>query len=133
MHDPAFMGSGERGGDLGGDLKRPCLGYMPADPDALIEAWPRHMLHNDVIGARIRSEVVHGDEIRVAESGGGAGLAPETLDVRGVRGKRPVEHLENDRTMQELIACQIDRRRSAHMDAIRDRVPSVNKVSHHVH
>ena len=61
--------------DLGGDLE----GLLEGLGAAFLEAGAFDELHHEVGHALVLADVVHGDDVRVAEGGGGARLAEEAF------------------------------------------------------
>ena len=65
------------------------------------------VLHHQ-IGAFAGVEVVDRDQVRVLEAGGDLRLAPEAIEVRGIRGQDIGEHLDRDRAAKALVGRQPD-------------------------
>ena len=91
MHDAARMGIGQRVGDAAHQHGRSAgRGCQPA-----CSAWrrsrPAQPLHRDVHAVGRQAGVVHGDDVRVAQAGGGAGLVEEQRVQRHARGRVDVE------------------------------------------
>ena len=56
--------------------------------DELLERAARQILHRDVVGVVERAAVVHADDIRVLEAGGGLGLRRNRSTKPGSSAKR---------------------------------------------
>ena len=116
MHNAGGMGRGQRVRDLDGVLQG--LAHpQPFAPDQLVERFPRHVLHGDVLHRLaihfLGVDVVDGDDVGVVERGRGLGFLHEALLPVGAGKRVRGQHLEGGRTVQARIYRFINNAHSA--------------------
>ena len=103
MDEPLVMRVSEREERLAEDLG----GLRRLHPSLLVQEVPDarapHVLHDHVVDAVDGAPVVDGDDVGVREAGGGAGLAPEPVDERGIACEGAMEHLDRDLARQDGV------------------------------
>ena len=125
VHDAAGVGGAEGPRDLDRVGDR-LVDRQPAHaPDAALERLPLDVLEDDVGPAVLLARVDHPDDVRVAELGDGARLAPEALELVGVRGDLAVHQLDRDRAFERDVEGPVDRRHTARPDPGVEPVPPV--------
>ena len=116
MDDAADVGDAERAGDIEPDAADLPRGEPAATPQPRREVLAVDELHDQVglvaVGARVQA----GDDVRVAEDGGGQRLAPEALGEVGVGGDLGAQQLDRDRPLGAYVDGPMDRRHPAATD-----------------
>ena len=139
MDDPLPVGGVQRIRHLDGDVQERLHAHGPA-VDPPLQGPPLQQLHRDEGPTLEVADVVHGADARVIQSGGGAGLARETLDrlriPHEVVGKelegdlaaeprvlRPVHdaHAAPAQPADDPIACALDGVRRRHRLGVSER------------
>src|SRR5690349_21257750 len=72
-------------------------------PDTVLEVAAFHQLHDDVRRPSVFSDVVDGDDIRMAQPGGSTCFAPESFEKLGVARKLRVQQFDRHRTVQQRV------------------------------
>src|SRR4029077_13076796 len=79
-----------------------------------VERLTLDVLHDDEVQVALTPDVVDGDDVRVVQRGGGAGLEDEALSLLGRR--VAWKNLDGDVPLQPRIVGQIDRAHAAFTD-----------------
>ena len=108
VHDAVAMGEAERGGDLGGHVRRPGGGQLLLGPQDVGQGPAVHVLHHDEVRAALLPPVVDGDDVGVGQVGGGLRLPAEAGHEAGVGGELGEEHLDRHPPLQQTVARQVD-------------------------
>ncbi len=95
--------SGDVGGDLCGTVGMQCT----LGAEDLGEAAALDILHDDEVGAPFLAPVVDAHDVGVVEVGGRLRLASEPLHEARVIGELVEEHLDGNRSIEQLVACQV--------------------------
>ena len=93
----------ERSGHLRGDLHRACRAQRASSGEQLPQGLAPHELHDDVHEAAVNAGVEDGDNVGVGEPSGGYRFAAEALEERGVLGQVWMQHLDRDRSVEDLV------------------------------
>ena len=102
MDDAVAMGFVEGVGDLNAvaqDLGR----RQRALGECLGQRLAFEILHDDVVDAILRADVVERADVGMVQAGDGAGLALEALAACGVGGEECGQHLDGDGTVQPRV------------------------------
>jgi hypothetical protein len=109
-------------------IERACAADLDGVGDRLVDRQPSHpayavlerlaldVLEHDVGPAVLFAGVDDADDVRVAQLGDRARLAPEALELVRVRGDLAVHELHRDLALQRRVECPIDRRHPARPD-----------------
>ena len=122
MEDAVAVGGGERRGDLtpeachGVGVERPALSHAHGEVGA------RDILHHDETPRPVVDDVVHGDDVRVAELPHRLNLAAQPLAREPRRGGRGHQQLDRHVGTDATVARAIYDREAAAPDLIRDLV-----------
>ena len=113
---PRVVGDAERAGDLDGVGDR--LGHRQAAEaaDAVLQRLALDVLEDDVRRVVVLAGVDDGDDVRVVELRDGPRLAPEALELVGVRRDLAVHQLDRDLALEHGVEGAIDRRHPARAD-----------------
>jgi hypothetical protein len=69
----------------------------------VLETDAAGVLHDEVVHGAVLAEVVHADDVRVVEHGGGAGFAEEPFARHFVRGRGHGEHLDRREAVHDVV------------------------------
>ena len=83
-------------------------GSTPLTRSSLLHAGALDEAHVDVEHAVDLAEVVHGDDVRLLQSGGDAGLAPESIPVGRVGGDVGPQQLQRDHAFPDGVEGAVD-------------------------
>ena len=119
----------EGGGALHDDRERDLGGEVALDLQQALEVGPLHVSHGEVEDPVGLSGVVHRDDVRMFERGGGSALPDEPLPERLVLCQRRVQHLQRDLAPQPQVAGEVDHRHRAAADDRLD--PMARKLGAH--
>ena len=108
VHHAARVGRGESERDGDRRVDRTVGADAPLGAEHLGEAAPVDVLHDDVVGAGRLAPVVDAHDVGVVEVRRGLRLTPEPLDERRVLRELGEEHLQRDRTVEQLVTGQED-------------------------
>ena len=108
VHDLLLVGVGERLADLHEHVQDARGRNRAAAAEDLLECRPLHVLHRDVVAARLLAGVVDRDDVRVVEFRGGLGLAHEVRDRLGVLGQRLGQDFEGDQSVEHGVLDLVD-------------------------
>src|SRR5690606_2064054 len=127
---------GVRGGERAADLDRVGDGLLdrqpPAAADALLQRLALDVLEDDVGVAVVLAGVDDGDDVRVREAGGGAGLAPEALELVRLRRDVAVEQLDRHPPLQRLVEGPVDGGHATRAHLLLEAEASAEKGADHV-
>ncbi len=113
VDDAAAVRGAERAGDLDRVGERLVDGQRARPADAVLERLPLDVLEDDVGALVVLARVDHADDVRVAELGDGARLAPEALELVRIGRDLAVHHLDGDRAFERRVERAVDRRHAA--------------------
>ncbi len=94
-------------------VERGSRGQRLAVAQHLAQGLPRHVLHREEDVAAVLALVEHGDDVRVRERRGRAGLVAEPGDEALVVGEVGEHDLEGDLAVEALVDGEVDRRHAA--------------------
>ena len=112
------VGVRERRRDRDGDLDRPADRECALGVDELPEVAPVDVLEDDEPSAVVLAAVEHRDDVRMAQTGDGSGLAVEALEQLGVRSRPLVQQLHGHDPPEAGVERAEDDRRSARSDPL---------------
>jgi hypothetical protein len=107
VDDPRRVGLGQAVRRLDRKIEK-LLHGEGARRDQLAEAPPRYKLHGDVVHGVRGAHVVDGDDARVVEGGGGAGLLLEALASLGIAGHLGGQDLDGDVAAELAVPGPVD-------------------------
>ena len=117
MHDAGFVGGGEGGAELDGDLQQD-LAVEAAFGGDLAQRLAVHELGGDVVVALGEIGIEDGEDVGVVEHGGGAGLALEALDQLGLfAAERQRQNFDGDAAVEAQVVAFVDDAHTAGSDA----------------
>ena len=129
MDDAGAVGGGEGVGDLDGVVE----GVACAEGAALeflLKGFAGDQFHDDAVSALVFEDVVDGEDVGVAEGGGGLGFLMEAAAEVGVGGVGGGEELEGDVAVQFGVAGLIDNAHAAGTDLFEDLIVVDGAVGH---
>ena len=133
VDDSARVRRGERVRDLGSEAgglagrERAVAGEQRRDVLAV------HELHDDVRAVGVGAEVVHADDVGMAQRGGGLGLLLEAGDEGGVAPVLGVKDLDRDLAAELGVGGAIDRRHAALAQELDEPVSAPEHVAERCH
>ena len=111
------------------DVERGARGERALGLDDLPEGLPGDVLHREEHLAGVLALVEDLDDVGVAQSGGGACLAPEAGDERLVVNEVRAHDLERHLAVEPGVEGEVDRRHSAVGDVLEDLVPAIEQLA----
>ncbi len=130
VDDARGVGGGERAADLRGDAQRARHVERALALDHHAELNALEVLHDEVHGAVGRGAGVGDvDDVRVADLGGGARLAPEPLDQVGHPAVARVQHLDRDPLADLDVLGEVDLAHPALADQLVDAVAPIDDLA----
>src|SRR5712691_8724115 len=105
MDDAAPVGVLEGGGKGGAQCANLVVGQWRGALNAVLQVAAIDQFHDDERRTRfgVLAHVEDGDDVRVAQAGGGARLTPKALEEFRVFGKLRVEQLDGDGSVEEGV------------------------------
>ena len=129
MDDAAGVRMHERAADLLCKEHRLLPGQAALFLQIFLEGDALDQLHDDIVRAVFAADVVHGDDVVMAELGDRLGLDREPLaDIR-VPGVFVLEYFYGDITVEHMAARAVDDRHAAHADHVDDLIPAAEQFA----
>src|SRR5699024_6598500 len=108
VENPAVMGGCEACEAVGRDRAGAADGKLSVVVDRVRQRPSAEVLHYEIRAALIGSKIEDLDDVRVADRGGGTGLADKALDRGRLRCGPRVEELHGDEAAEDLICGLIN-------------------------
>jgi len=122
MEDAAAVGGGERRGDVTPKARRGVGVERPALPHAHGEVGARDIVHHDKAPRPVIDDVVHGDDVRMAELPHDLDFAAQPLARESRRGGRGHQQLDRHIGADAAVARAVHDGKAAPADFVRDLV-----------
>jgi hypothetical protein len=116
VDDAVVVGGAQGAGDLDRVGHRLADRQAPVAPDAVLERLALHVLEDDVRRSIVLARVDDADDVGVVELRDRARLAPEALELVGVRRDLAVHELDRDLALEHRVERAVDRRHPAGAD-----------------
>ena len=125
MHEPGLVGSAQRVGHVGTDLRGPVGVQRAGRAQHVGHAPPLHILHHQVVSAPFLTPVIDADDVGMVQVGRGLGLPAEALHETGLVGVLGEQDLERDLAVEEGVSSQIDVSHAAAGQVAQKRIAAV--------
>src|SRR5262249_20299635 len=119
MNDAFLVSKLQSVADLANDGQRP-FGRQAARLHELAQVEAVHILHEEVVHAADLAEIVHGDNLRMADACQGAGFAHEALRKGGVLPGERRQDLERDQSVKLDLPGLVNRAHSTLAEKLYD-------------
>ena len=129
VHETFRVSRVEGGGALHDDRERDLGGEVALDLEQPLEVGALHVSHGEVEDPVGFSGVVHRDDVRMIECGGGTAVTDESIPERLVLCQRRIQDLQRDLASQPQVAGEVDHRHRAAADDRLD--PMARKLGAH--
>ncbi len=113
MDDAALVCGLQRTSHIDDDAERDVERHPSVALEEVLQVLPVHELHDDEVGALIRTGVVDRRDVRVVQRGRGTRFLAEPRDEFGIGCEARAEHLYRHATIEQVVVCPVNERHAA--------------------